>query len=778
MKFVLSGAIGVFLAASVAAVDITAVMREANAATVSYVKGSPYNTENPNGTLVFYGSGNLFDNHYEDKGRWIDKSKPTPENPIVIQYTINPLWNPGVQPVAVVVTSFTLHLNCVSSDQYERMPTVFSLEASRDGETWTTLYAVDPDKPVNDWAVDSVKFHTFEIPSDKRGNYRMYRFCVTQNNGAKYTGAQELVLEGDLTPVAIDPSAKTVFSDAAYWFRGANDINGDGVLQSGEMVNALRLDDPAHSTHACTVVGPATNVRINVETVREPYRNATRTGVGVLHFDQPVWHDEEKGEDVAVMGYVKLSGIMPVTNTGPFTAVMRLKCDGLIDPNENYNRVVNFGYNLSQKVGFSLMFEKLAAKNQLVPRIAFGVENQPRFGTDIEQHLITTNEWIDLAVTLGNGKVSVYWCGEDNFFMAMEHDIPAGLGTEGFLSDILLGGHQATDVPKNKDFGRGVFRGSISRFGIWGRTLSQDEILEAFGSPRPDHWRLGVPNGWTAEFGGAARETTVDTASDCQNMPAEVSAVAPQATINFTVASDWAQRAQLLRILPTPDSGSGMVKVSVGTWTSRNIPFAGGVELIVDIPKRCLAAGERSLSIVHVSGDALAFDSIALGGSVQIGEVDSFYEFKRMTLNGVGAYDVHGGNALEVLNYATPAGEREKLSNVVIRVWTPAAQAQRRHVFKMHVDQRYSDEPVPVSVYLDGRRMKGFTLSRQSSQVCVLDDLQLSPGLHVFELVNEGPCKEAGSSQNSSVLVDWFSLDVKPTPPGLVFILSAIGGVW
>jgi hypothetical protein len=469
---------------------------------------------------------------------------------------------------------------------------------------------------------------------------------------------------------------------------------------------------------------------------------------------------------------------MPITNTGPFTAVMRLKCDGMLDPMENFNRVVNFGYNLSNKLGFSLMFEKLGTKDQLVPRITFGTEPHSRFGTDTDQHLITTNEWIDLAVTIGDGKVSVHWCGEDGFFMSLENDIPAGLGTEGHLSDILLGGHQSTEVPKPKEFGWGVFRGSIARFGIWGRTLSRDEILEAFGSPRPDHWRLGVPNGWTAEFGNgnAARSTTVDTADDCRMMPSEISETDPQATINFTVASDWAERAQLLRILPTPDSGTGKFKVSLGTWTSDSIAFAGGKELAIDIPKQCLAVGNKSLSIVHESGDALAFDSIALGGSVQIGVAGTFYEFQRNTLNGVGAYDVHGGNALEVLNYATPAGKREKLSNTVVRVWIPAAQAERRHVFKMCVDQRYSDDHVPVSIHLDGRRMKGFSLLRTSPQECVLNDLQLSPGLHIFELVSED--QYVNDNRSYQILVDWFSLDVKPKRPGFVFILSAIGGVW
>ena len=250
MKIVIAGAIGVFFAASAAAVDITAVMREANAATVSYVSGTG------NAYSSDYDCGNLFDGNYESTGRWLDKNKPSADKPIVISYVIDPLWTPQTRPVDIVVSSFTLHLNCNSTDRIKRMPTVFSLEASDDGESWTTLYAVDPDNPVIDWEVGKVEYRKFEIPSGKRGNYRMFRFCVTGNNGGGYTGAQELVLEGDLIPVAVDQAAITVFSDAMYWFRGAEDKNGDGVLQSGEMVNALRLSDPDHSTHTCTVMLP------------------------------------------------------------------------------------------------------------------------------------------------------------------------------------------------------------------------------------------------------------------------------------------------------------------------------------------------------------------------------------------------------------------------------------------------------------------------------------------------------------------------------------------
>lgn len=781
MKIVLIAAIGAFTAISAFAVDITAVVRAANAATLRLVEGVPYNEDNPVGVGNTYGAGCLFDGNYGGDGRWICKTKPTEDDPITVEYAVNRNLTVNGRFVKIVVKSFSLHLTCSSgANREKRMPTVFSLQASRDGASWTTLYAVDPSYPVNNWKAGTVEVRKFEIPEEKQGCYWQYRFVVTANNGYTDTMAQELVLDGDLVPLEPLAGSADVFSDASFHFRGARDMNHDGVFQPEEFIDARYLGDPTRLVQPCSVEGPSTNVRLCEETVVAPYRGGARSGVSVLHFDQPSWFPDETGaSEVALTGYVKIPGELPVTNAGPFTAVLRLKCDGLLDPNNSYNRVANFGYDRATTSGFSLMFEKLGNKGQLIPRIAFGANasDQPRFGTDENGFMISTNEWVDLAVTLGEGKINVYWCGENDCLMAMEKPLPDGLGSSKYLSEILLGGHIATEIPKSNKDDWGVFRGSIAQFAVWGRCLSQDEILQAFGSPRPDLWRMGVSNGSSVEFGDSARATTVDTADDCRLMPAWLTPSTPEAQVSFTVDDAFADRLQVLRILTTARSESGKLSAAIGTWKSSVISFDGADEILIDIPATCLGTGEKTLVLKHESGGELEFDSLSLGGSLQIGDENGgFYQFTRTANHGVGGYDFCSGNPAEVLNYATPFGERPKLSNVVVRVCVPAALASRQYRFSAQFYQTYSETPVPVSVRLNGVILRGLTLAQRTATDCVIPKITLNPGVNVFELVHDGEPLEG--SDNAAVRTKFFALDVMPKRPGFVFILSAIGGVW
>lgn len=100
-----------------------------------------------------------------------------------------------------------------------RSPKSFTLEG-KEGDEWKTLLSVDSQT----WG-SSVFVKSYDIPVANRGNYRSYRFTITENNGDAYWGGmQEIVFTGIITPRLVWNGA-----DGAKWNAAdANWLDGNG----------------------------------------------------------------------------------------------------------------------------------------------------------------------------------------------------------------------------------------------------------------------------------------------------------------------------------------------------------------------------------------------------------------------------------------------------------------------------------------------------------------------------------------------------------------------
>ena len=131
-------------------------------------------------------------------------------------YTISDSAFPGYEFTVCGMDLFRL-----VKDDYAltRSPRAFLLEA-KDGEEWKTLLAVDSQT----WE-STILVKSYDIPVANRGNYRSYRFTITENGDSYWGGMQEIVFTGIITPRLTWNGA-----DGAKWnATDANWLDNDGA---------------------------------------------------------------------------------------------------------------------------------------------------------------------------------------------------------------------------------------------------------------------------------------------------------------------------------------------------------------------------------------------------------------------------------------------------------------------------------------------------------------------------------------------------------------------
>ena len=159
---------------------------------------------------------------------------------------------------------------------------------------------------------------------------------------------------------------------------------------------------------------------------------------------------------------------------------------------------------------------------------------------------------------------------------------------------------------------------------FWNRALTEQEVREAFGRPRPDIVRVGSANGNSDEFAlDAAATATVDAFGTWRDFPAALRA-GDTRNVTFPLSANESNLPQLLRIKTLAGGGSGTLRVSVNGTTVASRPIVAGQPFVAILPAQSFVTGANTLTLTRTdaNGATIAIDALAVGGSWQVGKND------------------------------------------------------------------------------------------------------------------------------------------------------------
>ena len=245
-----------------------------------------------------------------------------------------------------------------------------------------------------------------------------------------------------------------------------------------------------------------------------------------------------------------------------------------------------------------------------------------------------TNTWFDMSVVVGEGRLRI-GLAVPNAASANHQTINFGetdmitegsiLGPDAYmLFEQNYKGSSAVPADANWYTNR-VFRGSVQQIAIWDRMLSDDEVREAFGMPRPTIFRVGLDNGTSGEFGGT-RSGATQTIDGLGLWRDAWNTMAPGDTwtVNFEAMRDEAGLPQIFSIHTLPESATADISVSLNGTSLRSRTVYAQSRVFWPIPENKIVSGANTLTIHRNrgSGDFL-LDSMELGGSFGVGAIDN-----------------------------------------------------------------------------------------------------------------------------------------------------------
>ena len=430
-----------------------------------------------------------------------------------------------------------------------------------------------------------------------------------------------------------------VYDDCVYLFEGGLDANGNGYAATDEIRDELHAN-PSHANNQGTVYGYADGAIFRNEPV--PYQSAglSTQNVQCLYLTQP-----RKINGSTTNYYpniIKMPFLADACPTNIYTGVFRVRLDR--DPlGNNAAWLMNFGYTKnSNGQGLLFGFSWNANSNAYTMTSHATGSSGKSFGIAD----VPTNMWFDVAVVVTGNVVTVYrvYTGRGS----------PKTGTTAGLDDIVS--YSATlkssTMPfPNLTMARGntwlgaqagytseqnfttadsdinskkYFCGSVRRIAVWNRALTEEEVREAFGRPRPDIVRVGSANGNSDEFASdAAATATVDAFGTWRDFPAALRA-GDTRNVTFPLSANESNLPQLLRIKTLAGGGSGTLRVSVNGTTVASRPIVAGQPFVAILPAQSFVTGANTLTLTRTdaNGATIAIDALAVGGSWQVGKND------------------------------------------------------------------------------------------------------------------------------------------------------------
>ena len=429
-----------------------------------------------------------------------------------------------------------------------------------------------------------------------------------------------------------------VFDDAVFWFRGGKDKNTDGYMDSGEFFDDLRANTPNDGNHNMTMSSTLYKGDSDAFKGNAVFRNeqvvfpalgtsAAKDDVQVLHIS-----DDIQGGKYFFPFAVNPRHVLARNEvSNEYTIVSRIRLDDDSTHHKYEKCFMKIGYDNNQGMwlGFKAQNTSKGCRQITGKRIdSTGADS----AFDLDLH-VPTNTWVDLAVVVGNGKLRVGIATPatnlynnstiafaetdiktDNYELLEDPD-------DAYYMMFCRTGQKAYTQAGGTD--TTAFIGSVQQMAIWKRALDDQEVMSAFGMPRPMIFRTGFDNGGSSEFGGtrSASTQTIDGLGSWQNLWNTMKA-GDAWTVNFSPLRDEAGLPQIFSI-KSLRSSSAQIEVTLnGTSLGENYVASNG-RTFWPVAANLINEGANTLVIRRTDGGARDFvvDALELGGSLGVGTI-------------------------------------------------------------------------------------------------------------------------------------------------------------
>ena len=438
-----------------------------------------------------------------------------------------------------------------------------------------------------------------------------------------------------------------VFDDAVFWFRGGKDISGDGYMQQGEFFDDLHANDASHANHQMPMTSYTGNYKVFKEDGALCSEQVVFPALGtnmveemqVLRISNAGKREKSGAPYSYYPLYVDPRNVFAgndISNEYTIVTRMRLDDDGVT----RTQCVFKIGYDASAGKGMWVGFSEIdkTAKTKHITGRCVPSSNGNDVQFDFPDIKIPTNTWFDMAVVVGGGKLrvgvafpNVYNENPTIVFNATnmwtDNCTLLDEGYRLFCKD----GQSEPALQETADMT--CFIGSVQQVAIWGRALSDQEVMAAFGMPRPAIFRTGFDNAASNEFGGerTGPTQTIDGLGSWQNI-ANTMKADDTWTVNFNALRDEANLAQIFSIKSLPDSAAAQIEVVLNGTTLGEGRVAADSRAFWPVAANIIHEGENELVIKRKDGRTRDFliDAMELGGALGVGSANNTYEDGRV----------------------------------------------------------------------------------------------------------------------------------------------------
>ena len=426
-----------------------------------------------------------------------------------------------------------------------------------------------------------------------------------------------------------------VFDDAVFWFRGGKDISGDGYMQQGEFFDDLHADDNDHANHKSSMVNyslDAFKVNAAFQTERVVFPALGKSGGK----DMRVLRLSNKGVRNGSAGpyywpeVVNPRSIFVDNNiASEYTIISRMRLDNDIVRTQCVFKV---GYKASTKQGFTLGFSELqtSTKAKYITGRCTPAEGRSDSSFRFNNIQIPTNTWFDMAVVVGNGKLRIGIALPETLSIHGNNSTIAFAETPMWTANPLSTGDDyrlfcytgQNTYRLQADADMTCFIGSVQQMAIWGRALDDQEVMDAFGMPRPAIFRTGFDNGSSNEFGGtrSGAAQTVDGLGSWQSVWNTMQA-GDTWTVNFNALRDEAGLAQIFSLRSLPTSATAEIAVELNGTSLGTRRVQENARVFWPAATNLVVEGSNALTVRRTDSGAGSFlmDAMELGGSLGVG---------------------------------------------------------------------------------------------------------------------------------------------------------------